>query len=170
MKRLLLLALCSLMLLPLTSCQSTKERIRNKIRFEGVREVRPAGLTALEIDVDATNGSGHKLQLEEARATLYYKGGEVGTMRLAEPVELPRRTSTTLTSRWLLDVRNPLAALAVAANIGRQELSQIHVTLELNGRGGPVPVTILREKMPLSEFLHIFGLEAADLTKLIQLR
>lgn len=170
MKKLLIATLLGLLILPLTSCQRTKERMREKIRFERVVEVRPSGLTGLEIDVAVSNDSGHKLRLEEAHATLFYRESEVGTLRLAEPVELERRTATTLTTRWLLDLKNPLAALAAVAKIGQQDLSLLRVSLVLNGRGGPMPVTILREKMPLSDFLNTFGVEATDLTKLIQLR
>lgn len=170
MKRFLMLVALLGLTLTMTSCRGVKERMREKIRFERVVEVRPSGLTGLEIDVAVSNDSGHQLRLDEAHATLFYRESEVGTMRLAEPVELERRTAATLTTRWLLDLKNPLAALAVVAKIGQQDLSQLRVSLVLNGRGGPMPVTILREKIPLSDFLNTFGVEATDLTKLIQLR
>jgi hypothetical protein len=39
------------------------------------------------------------------------------------------------------------------------------VSYAVEGRGGPAPVKISRERMPLSDFLNTFGLTIEDVKK-----
>ena len=45
------------------------------------------------------------------------------------------------------------------------DLSQVEVSYAVEGRGGPAPVKISRERMPLSDFLNTFGLTIEDVKK-----
>jgi hypothetical protein len=170
MKRTLYLLLLLLLALPMTSCRGVKERMREKVRFEGIESIRLTGSSSLNIDLRIANESAHKLQLDNAVATLFYKESRVGTMTLKEPVVQPRRTTGALPTQWTIDLNNPLAALALVANLQQGNSDLATVSLHLEGKGGPMPLTISREKMPLSEFLNIFGIRAQDLTQLIKLR
>ena len=42
---------------------------------------------------------------------------------------------------------------------------QVEVSYAVEGRGGPAPVKISRERMPLSDFLNTFGLTIEDVKK-----
>ncbi len=170
MKRFLFLLLLLLLTLPMTSCRGIKERMRQKVRFEGIEAIQPIGLTSLEIGLRIANETAYDLHLNSATATLYYKESRVGSMILKEAVVQPRRTTSTLATQWLLDLNNPLAALALISRLKQEGSNEATVSLQLEGKGGPMPLTISREKMPLSDFLNIFGIKAEDLTQLIKLR
>ena len=68
--------------------------------------------------------------------------------------------------RWQLpDMLLHLGALALyvlARKVKSGDLSQVEVSYAVEGRGGPAPVKISRERMPLSDFLNTFGLTLQD--------
>ena len=100
-------------------------------------------------------------------AHLYYRDREIGSLRLQEQVKIPRRTeSEVFRSNWLVDVGNPLSLLPILGKVRQGDWSELWVDLEMEGRGGPVPVNLSREKMPLSDFLRTFGVDAESLTNI----
>lgn len=168
MKKLCLLLLVACMAAVQTSCRRAVEKAVDKIRVEAIESVALQGFTGAEVVVRIDNGSGYKLQLDEAALDLYLGGSRAGRIVLREPLEVPRRTALSLTTRWQLKIDDPLALYALTRNVRRNDLSQIAVSLHAVGRGGPAPVNISREKMPLSEFLNIFGIGADDLGKYLK--
>ncbi len=157
----------TLLLLSLGGCRRTMDKIIQKIHLDRIEEVRPIGLTGVEIDVTATNGTAYNLQLANTTVVLFYKGARVATMQLIEPLTLNKRSSTRLTSQWAIKIANPLALLPVARDLRQGNLSSLTVNLSLEGRGGPLRKTIEREQMAFSDFLAIFGLEVDQLTQMI---
>ena len=160
------LVLCAALCL-LGGCRSTAEKMREKIRFEGVEAVRPIGLTGLELDTRVVNDSAHNLSLEDVTLLFYYQTSRLATIQLVEPLTLKRRTTAVLTSRWSVKVANPIALLAAGRALKQGDLSKLPVSLQATGRGGPVGVNIERDRIAMSEFLSIFGLEADQLTQMI---
>lgn len=158
--------LCTMVFL-LCSCRSTAEKMREKIRFEGVEAVRPIGLTGLELDVRATNDSGYNVRIDSVTLLLFYQSSRVATIQLVDPIMLKRRTSESLTSRWSVKISNPLALLAAGRALQQGDHSKLTVSLAATGRGGPVGVNIERDRIAMSEFLSIFGLEADQLIQMI---
>ena len=124
----------------LSSCRRAVEKARRNIRFEGIERVERQGLTGAEVVVRVMNDTGYKLVLDAAEMGVYYAGGRVGTVVLREAVEVPRRTTDSFRTLW-----------------------QLKISVE--GRGGPAPVKISRERMPLSDFLNTFGLTIEDVKK-----
>jgi DNA-nicking Smr family endonuclease len=53
----------------------------------------------------------------------------------------------------------------LARKVKSGDLSQVEVSYAVEGRGGPAPVKISRERMPLSDFLNTFGLTIEDVKK-----
>lgn len=151
--------------LTLTSCRGKIERMRQKVKIEQIDAVRPMGLTRLDVDLTATNGTAHKMQLTSATAIFLVHEAKVATLQLIEPITLPRRSTEQLTSSWSVKIHNPLALLAVAQQLRNGEQDSITIQLQLEGRGGPIPINIERGPMPLSEFLRIFGLDANQLNQ-----
>ena len=170
MKKNLLILLCALSALMLTSCRQTAERVVQKIRFEGVESVHMESLSTVVIDFAIENGTAHKLRAEHGVVKLCYNGSEVASLRLQEPVEVERRTHGVVPTRWTIDVRNPLAMLLVATRVAQERYDELTVDLSVEGSGGPMPVNISREKVPLSNFLNIFGIEPDFLTSILQQR
>lgn len=165
-KQLLRLLLLLTVACTLTSCRGTIQKMRRKIQIERIDTVRVESLSSVEIDVVIHNGTAHKLRLDDAKIVLRYKESAVATMTLRERVEIPRRSGGVVTSRWWVEVNNPLAALALLPKL-QQDVSQVTVDLLLEGHGGPVPINISREKMPLSVFLNTFGVELSAIKNLL---
>ena len=108
------------------------------------------------------NNTGYKLQLETAEIDVYYADGRVGTVVLREPVEVPRRTTGSFRTLWRVKISDPLALYVLLRKVEAGDLSQVGIAYALEGRGGPAPVKISRDRMPLSDFLNTFGLTLQD--------
>ena len=138
----------------LSSCRRAVEKARRNIRFEGIERVERQGLTGAEVVVRV---------IDAAEMGVYYAGGRVGTVVLREAVEVPRRTTDSFRTLWQLKISDPLALYVLARKVKSGDLSQVQVSYAVEGRGGPAPVKISRERMPLSDFLNTFGLRPEDL-------
>ena len=149
----------------LSSCRRAVEKARRNIRFEGIERVERQGLTGAEVVVRVMNDTGYKLVLDAAEMGVYYAGGRVGTVVLREAVEVPRRTTDSFRTLWQLKISDPLALYVLARKVKSGDLSQVEVSYAVEGRGGPAPVKISRERMPLSDFLNTFGLTIEDVKK-----
>ena len=143
----------------LSSCRRAVEKARRNIRFEGIERVERQGLTGAEVVVRVMNDTGYKLVLDAAEMGVYYAGGRVGT------VVVPRRTTDSFRTLWQLKISDPLALYVLARKVKSGDLSQVEVSYAVEGRGGPAPVKISRERMPLSDFLNTFGLTIEDVKK-----
>lgn len=158
--------LCGLLLVVLalsgTSCRRAAERARQNIRIETVEKIERIGISGAEVVVRVNNGSRYKLALTTAEFGLYYADARVGTIVLMQPVEVPRRSVVSVTTRWRLKISDPMALYLLLRKTSDGDWSQIAVSCSVEGRGGPAPVKFSREKMPLSDFLNTFGVSIRD--------
>ena len=146
-----------------TSCRKAVEKAQRNIRFEGIEKIERQGLTGAEMVVRVMNDTGYKLQLNMAEIDIYYSESRVGTIVLREPVEVPRRTTDSFRTLWRLKISDPMALYVLLRKVEAGDLSQVGVAYALEGRGGPAPVKISRDRMPLSDFLNTFGLTLQDI-------
>ena len=102
------------------------------------------------------------------RLDVFYAGKRVGTLRLHEPVRIPRRATTLVGTRWRLETSDPMAFYVVERRLGEGDLSRIGLSYELRARSGVVPVKISGDMMPLSEFLNTFGLSEDDIKEYLK--
>lgn len=163
MKKLLCILLLTAVALSLGSCRRAVEKARRNIRVEAVEKIELQGLTGAEVVLRVRNDTGYKLVLDNARLDIYYGRSRVGDIALREGVEVARRTTGSVSTRWRIRISDPLALYVLAKKIERNDLSEVAVSFSAEGRGGPAPVKISREMVPLSEFLTIFGLTMQDL-------
>lgn len=145
-----------------TSCRKAVEKAQRNIRFEGIERVERQGLTGAEVVVRVKNDTGYKLVLNAAQVDIYYAGRRVGTILLREAVEVPRRTTDSFRTLWRLKISDPMALYVLAKKIRSEDLSQIALSVAVEGRGGPAHVNFSRERVPLSEILNTFGLTLQD--------
>ena len=145
-----------------TSCRKAVEKAQRNIRFEGIEKIERQGLTGAEMVVRVMNDTGYKLQLNMAEIDIYYSESRVGTIVLREPVEVPRRTTDSFRTLWRLKISDPMALYVLLRKVEAGDLSQVGIAYALEGRGGPAPVKISRDRMPLSDFLNTFGLTLQD--------
>ena len=150
------------------SCRKAEERRSERIRLEAVERIEPLGPTRFEAVVRVKNATRHRLGLEAAELTVYCGANRAGTLVLEEPVEVPGRTTGSFDTRWRLKIADPLVLYALVRKVQAGEFGSIGVSYAAQGRGGPVPVNISRERMPLSEFLNTFDLDSKQLKTYFQ--
>ena len=155
-------------LLSATSCRRAVEKTARKIRVEAVEQVVPRGLSGLDVTLRVANGSGYKLSLDTVRVDLFCAGSRVGRMVLREQVEVAKRQTASVTTRWQMKISDPLALYAMIRKIDRGDYSNITVSYLVSGRGGPIPINISQEMVLLSDFLNIFGLKTEDIKSLLK--
>ena len=146
-------------LLSATSCRRAIEKTARKIRVEAVEQV---------VTLRVANGSGYKLSLDTVRVDLFCAGSRVGRMVLREQVEVAKRQTASVPTRWQMKIYDPLALYAMIRKIARGDYSNITVSYLVSGRGGPIPINISQEMVLLSDFLNIFGLKTEDIKSLLK--
>lgn len=151
-----------------TSCRKAAEKAARNIHVEALERLERQGLTGAEAVLRVRNDTGHKLELDQARLDLYYGDSRAAAIVLRERVEVERHTVGSVPTLWRLKISDPLALYALVRKAETGDLSQVRVSFALDGRGGPVPVKISREQVPLSEFLNIFGLTLQDVTDFLK--
>lgn len=163
MRKYLLLIAALTVAFSMTSCRRAAEKAREKIRIEAVEAVERHGLSGFDAVLRVKNGTGYKLALETAEMELFYGGRKIGDVALRERIEVPKRATVSVPTRWRLRISDPLALYMLTRKLQQGDLSQVAVSFAMKGRGGPAKVDISQEMMPLPQFLHIFGLSEDDL-------
>lgn len=167
-RHLLLRLLPALLLLPLVSCRKAVERTVEKIRFEGVERIDVQNLSSVVATLGVDNGTSHRLRLDGATLTLRYDGTKIATATLTEPAEAPARTRSSVETRWRIRVGDPIALLVALRALREEDLTRFEADIEASGHGGPAPVNISRERVPLQKILNTFGITLEDLKKHIR--
>lgn len=157
-----------LVLLSTTSCRRAFEKTAQKIRVEAVESVTSRGLSGLDVTLRVANGSGYKLSLDTVRADIYCAGGRVGRIVLRDRVEVAKRTTASVSTRWQMKIYDPLALYALIRKMDRGDYSNITVSYTVSGHGGPFPINISQEMVLLSDFLNIFGLKNEDIKNFLK--
>lgn len=168
MKKNVLLSI-SLLLLALTfgSCRRMTENAVRKIRIEAVEDFRLRGLSHAEMVLRIANGTRHTINLDQVELTLLYKERPAITLQLREEIQIKKRTTESLATRWKMEIQ-ALTLLLVARDIRNDDPSQMQVSFRIEGHAGFVHIDVAREKMPLSEFLSIFGITWPELKQQIR--
>lgn len=148
-----------------TSCRKAIEKAANNIRIEKIESIERRGFTGADIVIRVMNDTGHKLSLETAELRLFYDSTLVGTAVLFEPIEVPQRATTSVQTRWKLKISDPIALLATTAKMGQKDYTPFGISFDIKGKGGPMPIKISQEMIPLSDFLRTFGVQIDDLLK-----
>lgn len=154
--------------LSLGSCRRAIEKAQRNIRIEAVEKAERQGLSGAEIVLRVRNDTGYKLKLKKASLEVYYAEGLVTKVALRKEVEVPRRTTGSVTTLWRIRTSDPMALHVTTKKIREDDISKIGVSFAVEGRGGPAPVKISQQMMPLSEFLNIFGLSLDDVKNYLE--
>lgn len=151
--------------LSMTSCRKAVEKARRNIRIEAVEKVERHGLSGFDLVLRVMNNTGYKLVLHSAEVDVFYGESRVGRITLRESAEAPKHATTSVCTQWQLRISDPLALYMLAKKLDRGDAADVYVSYAAEGRGGPAPVNISQEKVPLSVFLNNFGLSVQDLGK-----
>ena len=168
MKRTLYLVLLVACALLLGSCNAERqaEKLREKIRFEGVEEITPHGLSGVDAVVAVANETRHKITLEEADLTLSYDRNKVLMLQLRDEVELPKRFEGELKISTRMKVYDPLSAIVVLNRLRNKAIDGMSVTIDAKVKVGPVRKNIFVADMELQKFLSKFALSTEELDRI----
>lgn len=168
MKRTLYLVLLVACALLLGSCNAERQaaKLREKIRFEGVEEITPHGLSGVDAVVSVANETRHKITLEEADLTLSYDRNKVLMLQLRDEVELPKRFEGELKISTRMKVYDPLSAIVVLNRLRNKAIDGMSVTIDAKVKVGPVRKNIFVADMELQKFLSKFALSTEELDRI----
>lgn len=163
MKKILFYTLLLAVALTAGSCRRAAEKARQNIRVESVEKFERRGTAGFDLTLRVMNDTGYKLALNAARLELYFGDSPVGEVILREGVEVPRRTMASVGMKWQLKISDPLALFALTRKFQSGDLSQMFVSFDIDGKGGPKKLKISRKMIPLPEFLNIFGVSTQNI-------
>ncbi len=168
MKRTLYLVLLVACALLLGSCNAERQaaKLREKIRFEGIEEITPRGMSGVDAVVAVANETRHKITLEEAELTLKYDRNKVLMLQLRDVVELPKRFEGELKISTRMKVYDPLSAIVVLNRVRNKKFDEMSVTIDAKVKVGPVRKNIFVADMELQKFLSKFALSTEDLDRI----
>ena len=164
MRRIAFILLVALGALLLGSCSAERqaEKLREKIRFEGIEQITPHGMSGVDVEVSVVNETRHKITLEEAELTLSYNRNKVLMLQLRDAVELPKRFEGTLKASTRMKVYDPLSAMFVLGRLGTKRFDDMSVTIDAKVKVGPVRKNIFVADMELQKFLSKFALSTEE--------
>lgn len=168
MKRVLYLVLTVACALLLGSCNKERqaEKLREKIRFEGVEQIVPHGMSGVDVVVSVANQTRHKITLEEAELTLKYDRNKVLMLQLRDVVELPKRFEGELEISTRMKVYDPLSAIVVLNRVRNKNFDEMSVTIDAKVKVGPVRKNIFVADMNLPKFLSKFALSTEEVDRI----
>lgn len=168
MKRVLYLVLTVACALLLGSCNKERqaEKLREKIRFEGVEQIVPHGMSGVDVVVSVANQTRHKITLEEAELTLKYDRRKVLMLQLRDVVELPKRFEGELEISTRMKVYDPLSAIMVLNRVRNKSFDEMSVTIDAKVKVGPVRKNIFVADMDLPKFLSKFALSTEEVDRI----
>ncbi|MBQ8746190.1 MAG: hypothetical protein IJZ05_07540 [Rikenellaceae bacterium] len=168
MKRVLYLVLTVACALLLGSCNKERqaEKLREKIRFEGVEQIVPHGMSGVDVVVSVANQTRHKITLEEAELTLKYDRSKVLMLQLRDVVELPKRFEGELKISTRMKVYDPLSAIVVLNRVRNKSFDEMSVTIDAKVKVGPVRKNIFVADMDLPKFLSKFALSTEEVDRI----
>ena len=168
MKRVLYLVLTVAGALLLGSCNKERqaEKLREKIRFEGVEQIVPHGMSGVDVVVSVANQTRHKITLEEAELTLKYDRNKVLMLQLRDVVELPKRFEGELEISTRMKVYDPLSAIVVLNRVRNKSFDEMSVTIDAKVKVGPVRKNIFVADMDLPKFLSKFALSTDEVDRI----
>lgn len=168
MKRVLYLVLTVACALLLGSCNKERqvEKLREKIRFEGVEQIVPHGMSGVDVVVSVANQTRHKITLEEAELTLKYDRSKVLMLQLRDVVELPKRFEGELEISTRMKVYDPLSAIVVLNRVRNKSFDEMSVTIDAKVKVGPVRKNIFVADMDLPKFLSKFALSTEEVDRI----
>ncbi len=168
MKRVLYLVLTVACALLLGSCNKERqaEKLREKIRFEGIEQIVPHGMSGVDVVVSVANQTRHKITLEEADLTLKYDRNKVLMLQLRDVVELPKRFEGELEISTRMKVYDPLSAIVVLNRVRNKSFDEMSVTIDAKVKVGPVRKNIFVADMDLPKFLSKFALSTEEVDRI----
>lgn len=153
--------LCAVLLW--TGCVPVRQL--RKLRVTAPVAVRTYGTAGMDAESEVEHAGDRPLRVERAEAEFFAGGVSLGRMLLREGFGLPAGERTRLRTRWRFDFPDAAAGWVLVRRLECGEYERLEVRIEATVRCGNRLRRIRGGKMPVSEFLNIFGGFAADRTE-----
>lgn len=127
-----------------------------------IESVETHGTAGASLRLHVDNAGPDTVRLEAAEAILFYDGREVLRAVLKGPATIAPLVRNDLRLLWRLRIPDRAALYAVRQKLARAQTDRLRVSVALRPCTGGKTKNIGR-RMPLSDFLNIFGLRPEDL-------
>ncbi len=138
------------------------------VRILGVEQVGIRSLARTDLAVRVDNRSNRKLALREGRMQIVVNEKPLAEIMLREPVEIARRTESTVQIPLQVKLNNPLLLLSGLVRGLPSDPSQIMLTGEVVVKGGCMKKKLKFDKMTLSDFMRTFGGDQKQLINFLE--
>lgn len=135
--------------------------LAREVRIEA-KQIAVHGTAGADVTLRVADRGGRALLFEGAELRLMYEGGEVLRATLRDTVAAMPGRQDEVRTRWRLRVPDRAALYAVRRKLQRAETQGMAIVFALRVRVDGRMKKIGR-RMPLSDFLNIFGLRPEDL-------
>lgn len=149
--------LCAALLL--AGCAASRP---DRIRIVSPVAIRTYGTVGMDAGLEVEYRGRRPLRIEEAEVEFFAGGGSLGRMLLREGFEVPARARTSLRTRWRFDFPDAAAGWVLLRRLERGEFERLDAAVEATVRWGGIRRRVRSERMPVSEFLNIFGRSIGD--------
>lgn len=145
------------------ACSGCGDALQRRFRVEEVTSFRRYGWTGMDLTLRVCNRSRRTLRLSDARLTLFYGGGELGSLYLRGEVLAPARTCGDAAMRWRIDLPDPASGYLIEKKFRAGEAEVFAVSFTGRICFGSRCRDMFIPMMPLSDFLAILGASIDDL-------
>lgn len=171
-ERFVTVAMVMVLILTGTSCNRSKKGenrgAKPEFKIEKVESINPKGITSYDVQLLVKNSTRYGCMLQQATVDVFYSGSKLGSVLSDEEVEVPKRTTASVTLPIVLKIDNPIALYGAYGKIQRGEIDKITLALKATVKVAGVKRTVERNNIPLSEVLSMFGADASDLKNVLK--
>lgn len=136
------------------------------VTIKELENVSMEGMSRLNLMFKIENRSGSKITLRDAKFSIKQGSSKVVDVMLNEPVVLARRSMESVYVPLRVKLSNPLAAIALVRNVGRNPNS-ITINGEFTVKAGWMRKKIVLTDVPISQIMTNFGVDIKQIIESI---
>ena len=121
----LMVALCT------TGCnkQKMRQHIVEKVGIESLENITGSMAEGWRVTLRIKNETAYSPTIEQGTGYVLLDGSRVATLRLMEPVRIPKRQTSSVVVPVALSVSNPLKAISLVMRLGQKNVRGIEISL-----------------------------------------
>lgn len=150
----LVVALC------MTSCnkQRVRDRVMNKVGIESLENISGSMAEGWKLTLRVKNDTAYSPTIDNGSGEIFFDGGRVATVHLIEPVQIPKRQTSSVVVPVALKVSNPLKAISLAMRLGQKNLRGVEVSFDATIEIGGIKRAIRIERTAADALLSKLGI------------
>lgn len=147
-------------LLCLNGCkgkQKSQSTPQERFKIEAIENISGSNDTHWVITLRVRNDYGLSPLLKQGEGDIYYDGTKTAHISLVEPVEIPKKSTSSIALPVSISILNPLKALALLMNLSKQNFDNIDISLRASVRAFGMERDINIERAELNALLKKLG-------------